>query len=736
MKTSFLTIRNLGAAALLFTFIILHSAFCVPAFAQGTAFTYQGRLTDGTNVASGPVELQLTLWNALTGGAQVAAAVPTSTVVTVTNGLFTMPVDFGAAAFNGADRYVQIELRTTIGPFTLLSPRQKISAAPYAVLAGNVAAGGIASGTYSSAVTFSNFANVFNGTFTGNGGGLSNLNATSLGGLSASNFWKLGGNAGTTAGVNFLGTTDNQALELKANGQRTLRLEPITVTNVIPGASIIYSNAPNVIGGTSLNGVGAGVAGAFIGGGGIGGLYADQGAGYVFYGAFTNRVSANFSAIVGGYLNIIQTNADGSAIGGGTGNNIQNGSGPGVIGGGSGNTMTNAYAATIGGGSGNRIESVGNFTTIAGGVDNAITADAPSATIGGGTDNTNRASTGTIGGGSRNLIGTTASGATISGGNENTAGGGYATVAGGNQNIASGPSATVGGGYNNNSSLDYATVGGGYQNNSSFFATTVGGGQYNISSASYATVPGGLSNNAAGLFSFAAGRRAKANHRGAFVWADATDADFASSADNQFLIRAAGGVVLSDSTPAISFGTTTRQMLDFYGLGFGMGVQTATLYARSNTRFSWFVGGVHSDLENNAGGGTVAMTLTTAGLTVNGTFVSASDRNAKEQFEPLNPREVLDKVAMLPLSKWSYKQDSATRHLGPMAQDFYAAFGVGPDDKHIATVDADGVALAAIQGLNQKLADELKQKETEITELKQRLAKLEQLMNHKHGGAK
>ena len=60
-----------------------------------------------------------------------------------------------------------------------------------------------------------------------------------------------------------------------------------------------------------------------------------------------------------------------------------------------------------------------------------------------------------------------------------------------------------------------------------------------------------------------------------------------------------------------------------------------------------------------------------------------------------------------------------------MAQDFYAAFNVGPDDKHIATVDADGVALAAIQGLNQKVEEQLKAKNAEIEELKQRLATLE-----------
>ena len=73
---------------------------------------------------------------------------------------------------------------------------------------------------------------------------------------------------------------------------------------------------------------------------------------------------------------------------------------------------------------------------------------------------------------------------------------------------------------------------------------------------------------------------------------------------------------------------------------------------------------------------------------------------------------------------------TATPHMGPMAQDFHAAFGLGTDDKHIATVDADGVALAAIQGLNQKLTDELKQKGTEITELKQRLDALEKIVRN------
>ena len=117
------------------------------------------------------------------------------------------------------------------------------------------------------------------------------------------------------------------------------------------------------------------------------------------------------------------------------------------------------------------------------------------------------------------------------------------------------------------------------------------------------------------------------------------------------------------------------------------------------------------------------------GLGVNATigctapyFNTTSDRNAKEQFAPVDSREILEQVASLPISRWNFKTGEKTRHLGPMAQDFYVAFKVGTDDRHIATVDEEGVALAAIQGLNQKLNE----KDAEIRNLEQRLADLEQ----------
>jgi hypothetical protein len=129
---------------------------------------------------------------------------------------------------------------------------------------------------------------------------------------------------------------------------------------------------------------------------------------------------------------------------------------------------------------------------------------------------------------------------------------------------------------------------------------------------------------------------------------------------------------------------------------------------------------------------TQRLLASSSGVTVSGTFNNSSDRNAKQDFTPVSSTEILDKVLRLPLSEWSYKTDAAARHIGPMGQDFYSIFDIGTDEKHIAPIDEGGVALAAIQGLNQKL----EQKEREIIELKARLEKLEKLMSQQTGGPK
>ncbi|HUA65817.1 MAG TPA: tail fiber domain-containing protein [Alphaproteobacteria bacterium] len=106
----------------------------------------------------------------------------------------------------------------------------------------------------------------------------------------------------------------------------------------------------------------------------------------------------------------------------------------------------------------------------------------------------------------------------------------------------------------------------------------------------------------------------------------------------------------------------------------------------------------------------------------NGVALS-SDRNAKENLTRVNPETVLSKVASLPVAEWNYKTDKYAEHIGPMAQDFHAAFGLnGSDDKHISVVDEGGVALAAIQGLNQKVDElkaELNRREAENAQLRQ-----------------
>jgi hypothetical protein len=176
-----------------------------------------------------------------------------------------------------------------------------------------------------------------------------------------------------------------------------------------------------------------------------------------------------------------------------------------------------------------------------------------------------------------------------------------------------------------------------------------------------------------------------------------------------------------------------RQMLDLWAGEHAIGVQGWTTYFRTigapaNGAFAWYKGGVHNDTYLNSGGGEELMRLTSSGLTVRGTFVSSSDRNVKAGFEPIDAKALLEKVAAMPINRWHYTNDSAITHLGPVAQDFRAAFGLGLDDKHIATVDADGVALAAIQGLNQKLEEELKRRDAENAELRKELSAIKTLL--------
>jgi hypothetical protein len=109
-------------------------------------------------------------------------------------------------------------------------------------------------------------------------------------------------------------------------------------------------------------------------------------------------------------------------------------------------------------------------------------------------------------------------------------------------------------------------------------------------------------------------------------------------------------------------------------------------------------------------------------VSAGGAWTNASDKNLKENFASVDDLTLLEKVNQLPISMWNYKAESgAVRHIGPTAQDFYATFGLGGSNTAIGTVDADGVALAAIQGLYQMVQE----KEVHISQLEEQNSALE-----------
>ncbi len=249
--------------------------------------------------------------------------------------------------------------------------------------------------------------------------------------------------------------------------------------------------------------------------------------------ADSNSASGYYTTIAGGRRN--KTGDDEATVGGGALNNASAyGS---LIAGGGGNTATHIFS-TVGGGALNNASGYGSL--IAGGEENTASGDW--STVGGGANNTSSYFYTAIGGGWQNSATATSS-----------------TVAGGLLNHATGLASTVGGGASNKARGQYSVVSGG------------GGGvneaDSNSASGDYAVIPGGRSNKATGRYSYAAGWKAKSNHTGTFVWADSTGAsgtDFTSTAANQFLIRASGGVGIGTASPAQQLDVAgTAQMTGF-----------------------------------------------------------------------------------------------------------------------------------------------------------------------------
>ncbi|HSV17793.1 MAG TPA: tail fiber domain-containing protein [Casimicrobiaceae bacterium] len=394
----------------------------------------------------------------------------------------------------------------------------------------------------------------------------------------------------------------------------------------------------------------------------------------------SNSANGISSVVVGGFDNhalVID-----STVVGGAGNRAQ-GARSVIIGGGY-NLATGQWSFIGGGGrqtgSGNAGAAAqdhvvsGNWAGIAGGIGNRVSGNY--AFVGGGAYNSATNNGAVVVGGNNGQVGqgNTASGlnAFVGAGFLNVASGSYAAIFAGHESTASGDGAVILGGHGPAPGLGNVASG------QSALVTT---GYSNVASGDFASVVSAHDSVAAGTGSIAIGVRAltqsagAAAHDGAFVFSDGSSGNFRSPASHTFNVLATGGASV---------------------------VTAAT---------------------NTAG-----EAVPTAGVTIGaggGSWTSLSDRAAKRDLLSADPEAVLEKVAAMPIYTWRYiTERSGASHMGPMAQDFYQAFSLGDSDKTITNVDADGVALAAIQGLKQLLDRkdaQLRHMELELEAIKARL---------------
>jgi hypothetical protein len=603
--------------------------FCFAAPVTAASFNYHGNLQDGGKPANGSYDLELTLYSAAQGG-RILGGPLVVYKVPVHNGTFNTSVDFGVLAQPAGASWLAVQVRKSAeGNFTALDARAAVN------MADTAATGSVCPGA-----------------------------------------WTLTGNAGNPAG-SYLGTADNNPLIFEVNGS--------VAGQILPTANATYTNAPNVVFGSSGNTTGSAV-GATIAGGGTSnahcGSTGDQ--------PCVNSATGIFSTVGGGEFNI----ASGFLLGG------------------------------------------GGETTVSGGADN--TASGILTTVGGGESNKASGATSVVGGGQANTAGydakigdteTYTQNDTVGGGAGNTANGGSSTVSGGYLNTASGSAATVGGGAFNKAAADYSFAAGSYAN-------------------------------------------VRSSDAGTFVWSDSTATSaipFTSTGANQFLISAAGGVGVGTDNPngyqlrvvgtnnSIHGDTANGSAWAVSGFNSGTSGNGAGVYGTTSSTQGYAVAGSASA---NGGVGTLGYATAEGGfgvvasnsangiallvqgtgstsgrvissdvggyLSSGGQWVNKSDRAAKSGFRALDVGHILDEVVAMPVTRWFYKTEGdAIKHIGPVAQDFYAAFGLGRDDKSIGTVDEGGVALAAIQGLNQKLEADNAALRSQLDDVLARVKRLE-----------
>lgn len=568
---------KLSLASLILCLVLPGTAAAAPLDAT---LTYQGSLDNGGAVAEGDHDFRFRLFDDPNAGMQIGPELE-HLAVPVSEGVFTVHLDFGSGPFSSDEAlWLEVDVRDPAGGgYVTLAPRQPVRATPFALLslgtadgavdadslaAQSVTTAAIAPGAVgASQVDPSQVQQRIAGTCAP---GSAMRQVAEDGGvtceaLSASG-WRLGGNTGIDPASDWLGTTDGAPVEIRANGQRVLRLGAFQ--GALDNGALLAGT--NILGGWQGNQIAAGTGLAVIAGGGG---TVDPGTGVL---SAPNLISASIGSILGGIDNRVEALA--GSIGGGESNIISGEYS--VVAGGAQNTVLDQFSV-IGGGLSNQI---GNrYSFVGGGRDNEILG--LSGFIGAGvlniSDNGGAVLTGNqnTATGRESLVGNgvlndaSADYSVVLSGQENTASASYSFVATGRMNVAQGRASAIVGGERNDASGESSLAAGGSRNsvsgmNSAILGgvnTTVDGlraasiaGRQNTVTGDDALVLGGFSNHAGGDFSLAAGSRARVRDAdtATFVWADldsSTPNPFESTGSNQFLVRARGGVGLNTNAP-------------------------------------------------------------------------------------------------------------------------------------------------------------------------------------------
>jgi hypothetical protein len=690
--------------------------------AQSTAFSYQGRLDDGANPASGLYDLRFSIYDSAGAGSVVAGPLTNSALV-VNNGSFVATVDFGAAAFNGADRWLEIGVRTN-GDAGAVSDAQ---------LPGNVARLDAANQVFSGAVNFNNASNSFSGNFSGNGAGLSHV---ALGALFTTNRTVIGWPTGF--GVTTIPPSAFDVVSVKAGSSHALALRADGVVVGWGGAlpAVVPAAATNI---------------AAISAGGNHSLALRANGTLLAWGVNTFGQTnvppgaTNVIAVVAGNNFSIALRADGKVVAWGEGASGQTNIPTratnviAIAAGGAHALAVRADGTVVGWGSNsagqtNPPASATNVIAVAAGPSHSLGLRADGTVVGWGDNSFGQI---TIPPAATNVVAISAPSSSLDASMALRADG--TVLVWGNGSVTNVPPAA--------SNVVAIALGAGYAlalrvaNGTPPFAlldrpNVFSGGLTAPSLAS----PGAFDLSAGGMRVLRLepdqGVSSAGNLIGGYIGNSISANSFSggntiagggySGGPNSILDNSRGNFIGAGSGNQIGPNVNDS----FIGGGFGN-----IIYATH----SMIVGGYSNLVDFNADSSFAAGF--SAQALHPGSFVWA-DNHFGNSFASTAPHQFSVRasggvrlVAQLPLSEWSYKEDAATRHIGPMAQDFYSAFNVGTDDRHIAPIDEGGVALAAIQGLNQKLEKKLEQKQTEIAELKERLHRLEQII-HSSGGGK